>query len=240
MTYIENHTADISGGQDYDRQLMERRLAWLERATRLLDDQFVIPGTNFRFGIDPLLGMFPGLGDIISYVISAFIVLFALNYSADMGLFWRMMLNIMLDVLAGYIPVVGDLADFTFKANRRNMILLRQHLGLPAVALRTKSAGPSGESVTIQDTVSSDERSVRQLADARPLKLKRAALWVFVLAFLLLLLMMVLLILGAWKLGSLVYGLVFCFCANVKKFHGRLRPCEKSFTSYTDIIFFVN
>lgn len=94
---------------------------------RLLDAQFRIPGTNIRFGMDAILGLIPGVGDMISLAISSFMVSTLAKNGASGMLLTRMVLNIVLDAIIGSIPILGDIFDIGFKANQRNMKLMRQH-----------------------------------------------------------------------------------------------------------------
>jgi hypothetical protein len=109
----------------------ERVLRRLETLGSLLDSRFRLPG-GFRFGLDPLIGLVPGLGDAASAIIALYIVLEAWRLGASRGTLARMLLNVGLDLAVGVIPVVGDAADFVFKSNRRNLALLRRHLGRAA------------------------------------------------------------------------------------------------------------
>lgn len=103
-----------------------RRLAWL------LDDSIRIPGTNLRFGLDPLLGLIPGGGDIAGGMFSGYIILTAWRAGAPAAVILRMGANVMADLVVGTVPVLGDLFDAGFKANRRNAALLDQYMGSPA------------------------------------------------------------------------------------------------------------
>lgn len=106
----------------------ERVLRRLEALGSLLDSRFRLPG-GFRFGLDPLIGLVPGIGDGISAIVALYIVLEAWRLGASRGTLARMLLNVGLDFAVGVIPVVGDAADFVFRSNRRNLELLRRHLG---------------------------------------------------------------------------------------------------------------
>ena len=106
----------------------ERVLRRLEKLGSLLDSRFRLPG-GFRFGLDPLIGLVPGVGDAASAIVALYIVLEAWRLGASRGTLARMLLNVSLDFGVGVIPVVGDVADFVFKSNRRNLDLLRRHLG---------------------------------------------------------------------------------------------------------------
>ena len=102
-------------------------LARLERLVRLLDDRFSLGG--FRFGLDGLLGLVPGIGDSVGALASAYVMLEARRLGAPRSVLLRMAANLLLDYLIGAVPVAGDLFDFGFKANRRNLDLLRRALG---------------------------------------------------------------------------------------------------------------
>lgn len=102
-----------------------RRLAWL------LDDIIRIPGTRFRFGIDPLLGLLPGGGDLAGGFLSGYIIIAAARAGAPPAVLVRMGANVVGDAIAGSVPVVGDLFDAGFKANRRNIALLEQYIEAP-------------------------------------------------------------------------------------------------------------
>lgn len=99
----------------------------LERLAKLMDSQFRIPGTNLRFGLDALLGLLPGAGDFGTFLVSGYMVLLLAENGASGFVLARMTLNILLDAILGAIPVLGDIFDFVFKANERNVTLMRQH-----------------------------------------------------------------------------------------------------------------
>lgn len=110
----------------------EARVARLERLRQLsfwLDNAIRIPGTSFRIGLDPLLGLIPGGGDTAGLFLSAFIVLEAAKMGASKSTLSTMAFNILLETLAGTIPGVGDLFDASWKSNVRNIALLEHHLG---------------------------------------------------------------------------------------------------------------
>lgn len=107
------------------------RLAWL------LDQAFRIPATRWRFGLDPILGLVPGLGDLFTAILGAYGVLLARQLGAPASIQIRMMLNLVADAVAGALPVVGDIFDFAFKANARNLLLLEQWMATPRQARRT-------------------------------------------------------------------------------------------------------
>lgn len=99
----------------------------LDRLATLMDSQFSIPGLKFRFGLDPLLGLVPGIGDTISLLISAYIIKRAHEQGLPHHVKARMIGNVAVDWLVGLIPFVGDIFDVGIKANRRNIDLIRRH-----------------------------------------------------------------------------------------------------------------
>jgi hypothetical protein len=106
------------------RQGLEPLFKWLA----LIMDEFVrVPGTNFRFGLDPLLGLIPGIGDTSSALVSAFALIQALRLGVPKVLLGRMALNILVNEVIGIIPGVGDAFSFWFKSNARNYEILRNH-----------------------------------------------------------------------------------------------------------------
>lgn len=101
---------------------------WAERLVTLLDDRFRIPGTNIRFGLDPIIGiLFPGIGDAVSGTGSIGLLSLALRRGVPRVILWRMVLNIFIDMVFGSLPIIGDIFDVAFKANRRNLELIRAH-----------------------------------------------------------------------------------------------------------------
>lgn len=104
-----------------------RGLELLRRWARLFDSAFQIPGTGIRFGIDPILGLIPGIGDLTSPVLSLFILWHAARLRVPKIVMARMVLNALIDGLAGAVPVVGDAFDFAWKASAWNMALLERY-----------------------------------------------------------------------------------------------------------------
>jgi hypothetical protein len=96
-----------------------------------LDDAFRIPGTRLRFGLDPLIGLIPGLGDIVGGLLSTYIVVEALRTKPPRALLLRMLANLGVDMVLAAVPIAGDLFDAGWKANSRNLSLLRQHIEHP-------------------------------------------------------------------------------------------------------------
>ena len=105
----------------------DARLRWVEHVARLMDSQFRLPGTRFRFGLDPLLGLVPIVGDLSSTAVSVVLLLTMLRHGASGAVVVRMALNILIDTVVGAIPILGNVFDFTFKSNERNVALLRRH-----------------------------------------------------------------------------------------------------------------
>jgi len=95
-----------------------------------------VPGTSIRFGFDPILGLVPGLGDAVGAVLAAWVLIEAFRMGASRATLLRMAGNVALDAGLGAIPVFGDLFDFAWKANLRNVALLERHLAAPAQARR--------------------------------------------------------------------------------------------------------
>ena len=119
------------------------RAAALQRArriARLLDSAFSIPGTDIRVGLDPIIGLFPGFGDVAGGAMSAYILLVAGRLGAPTSVLFRMVLNIVVDTLVGSIPVLGDLFDVGWKSNMRNVALLEQFADRPQAARRSSQA----------------------------------------------------------------------------------------------------
>jgi hypothetical protein len=104
------------------------RIARLEAMADLLDTAFVVPGTGIRFGFDSLIGLVPGIGDAITTGLSLFIVYEAHQLGARPHILARMLTNLAVDGVIGAVPVVGDVFDLAWRANRRNLRILREHL----------------------------------------------------------------------------------------------------------------
>lgn len=105
-----------------------RELARLESLADWLDTRFRIPGTSIRFGLDGLIGLVPGLGDLAMLAPAFYLIARAAGLGAPLHVLARMLINTSLDLVIGAIPVVGDIFDVAFKANRRNTALLAAFL----------------------------------------------------------------------------------------------------------------
>lgn len=99
----------------------------IAKLVKLMDSQFRIPFTNITFGLDPVIGLIPGLGDLIDYAISAFILITMVRNGASSKSVAKMILNITIDGIVGLIPVLGHIFDVFYKANRRNLVLAVEH-----------------------------------------------------------------------------------------------------------------
>jgi Domain of unknown function (DUF4112) len=100
----------------------------LRRLSHLLDNAIPIPGTGYRIGIDPILGLLPGGGDTVTGALGAYIIVEAARMGLPRKVVGQMVGNIIFDSLVGMVPVLGDLFDVTWKANVRNIALLEKHL----------------------------------------------------------------------------------------------------------------
>lgn len=92
-----------------------------------MDAQFRVPGTDIRFGLDSLIGLIPGAGDLSTFAVSGYMLWIMANNGASGFVLARMVLNVLIDAIFGSIPILGDLFDVAFKANMRNMRLMQQH-----------------------------------------------------------------------------------------------------------------
>ena len=104
---------------------------------RLLDSSIPIPGTSWKIGFDPIVGLIPGIGDLIGAVVSGYIILEAARAEVPTLTLARMLANVGVDTLLGAVPALGDVVDAAWKSNTRNVVLLERHLAV--------SAAPAGE-----------------------------------------------------------------------------------------------
>jgi uncharacterized protein DUF4112 len=116
------------------RQGLEPLFKWV---AFIMDEVVRVPGTKFRFGLDPLLGLIPGIGDTSSALVSAFALIQAARLGVPKILLARMSLNILLNEIIGVVPVVGDAFSFWFKSNARNYQIVKDHIVTPTVAKRS-------------------------------------------------------------------------------------------------------
>ncbi|MEG4270808.1 MULTISPECIES: DUF4112 domain-containing protein [unclassified Microcoleus] len=107
------------------------RLATLNRIrklSRLMDTAIGIPGTKFRIGLDPIIGLVPGAGDIVDTAFSAYLIYLATRFNIPQKTLGKMVYNIGLEAVVGSVPLVGDIFDAFYKSNMRNLALLEAHL----------------------------------------------------------------------------------------------------------------
>lgn len=123
-----------------DRDAAARDLETARLLARLLDDAIPIPGTEWRIGIDPLLGLVPGIGDALGAILSSWILVVAARVGVPASVLARMGLNVAVDAIVGVIPFLGDLADFGVKPNARNLRLLDAWLAEPRRTRRASGA----------------------------------------------------------------------------------------------------
>jgi hypothetical protein len=119
------------------RQLVNQQ--WLKLLSVWLDNAFVVPGTRWRFGLDPIIGLIPIVGDLATTVISLYIIAAAAQMQVPKSTLARMGLNIVIDSVVGAIPLVGNLFDFAWKANALNIQLLERHANSTATERRNHS-----------------------------------------------------------------------------------------------------
>lgn len=106
----------------------EQEIRRLENLADWLDSRFRIPGTQIRFGLDAILGLLPGIGDGVLALPSAYLIASAHRLGISRFVLTRMIMNVGIDMVLGAVPLIGDIFDIGFKANRRNVALLRRHL----------------------------------------------------------------------------------------------------------------
>ncbi len=125
---------DLTPEEKRKRQGLEPLFKWLA----LIMDEFLrIPGTKFRFGLDPLIGLVPGIGDTGSALVSAFALIQAARLGVPKILLARMSMNILINEIIGVVPVVGDAFSFWFKSNARNYEIIKDHIATPGVTRRS-------------------------------------------------------------------------------------------------------
>jgi hypothetical protein len=111
----------------YDAQSRRAALDRLDRLATVFDTAFLVPGTNVRFGVESLLRLVPGIGDVAASALSFYLLYEASRLGVPRLLLMRMAANVLLEGTVGAVPVAGDAFDVFFRANRRNVALLRAH-----------------------------------------------------------------------------------------------------------------
>jgi len=104
-----------------------QRLLALRRVAQLMDSAFVVPGTTYRIGLDPIIGLVPWIGDLVSPAFTVALLWQARDVRMPKVVLLRMIFNAAIDALIGTVPLLGDLFDFGFKANQKNFALLEKH-----------------------------------------------------------------------------------------------------------------
>ncbi len=102
-------------------------LVWLDRTADILDNKFRLPGTDFRFGVDAVMGLIPYVGDIMTVVIGGGMIITMYRKGASGKLVMKMLSNVALDAMVGTIPLLGDIFDFRYRSHRRNVNLMKEH-----------------------------------------------------------------------------------------------------------------
>jgi hypothetical protein len=119
---------------------MATSLTTLRNIARVMDDAVRIPGTNFRVGLDAILGLFPGVGDVAGGLTTAYTIVAAQRMGAPNSVLLRMLWNVLVDTVVGSVPVLGDLFDAAYRANRRNVDLVEAYASAPAQTERSSKA----------------------------------------------------------------------------------------------------
>ncbi|MCU0543855.1 MAG: DUF4112 domain-containing protein [Oscillatoriaceae cyanobacterium Prado104] len=124
---------DVSFSTQFNNSNMNNieRLATLNRIrklSRLMDTAIGIPGTKFRIGLDPIIGLVPGAGDLVDTAFSAYLIYLATRFNIPRKTLGKMIYNIGLEAVIGTVPLVGDIFDAFYKSNMRNLALLEAHL----------------------------------------------------------------------------------------------------------------
>ena len=111
-----------------EKEILDEKLVRLRQLSKNLDESFTIPGTNIKFGMDALLGLVPGGGDLVSGIFSLYILRAAIKMKLPKRAIFSMLVNILLDTTIGIIPVAGDIFDIFWKSNKRNLKIIEKHL----------------------------------------------------------------------------------------------------------------
>lgn len=117
--------APFTASTAFGRESARERLAWL---AFMLDSALRVPGTNIRLGADAALGLVPGLGNLVTTALSAYLILEAWRLGLPRTALLRMIGNVAIDSAVTAVPVLGNFADVFWRANRRNMAILNRHL----------------------------------------------------------------------------------------------------------------
>jgi hypothetical protein len=116
---------------------MSKHLTTLRQIARVMDDAVRVPGTDFRIGLDAILGLFPGLGDVAGGLTTAYTIVVAQQMGAPKAVLLRMLWNVLVDTVVGSVPVLGDVFDAAYRANRRNVNLVEKYSLAPTETERS-------------------------------------------------------------------------------------------------------
>jgi hypothetical protein len=130
---LPERPADAAPGTDVTNRVRNVRVL-----ARLLDSSIPIPGTSWKIGFDPIVGLIPGIGDLIGAVLSGYIILEAARAEVSTLTLARMLVNVGIDTLLGAVPALGDVFDAAWKSNMKNVALLERHLAQRADPAREK------------------------------------------------------------------------------------------------------
>ena len=111
-----------------EREILDEKLVRLRQLSKNLDESFTIPGTNIKFGMDAILGLVPGGGDLVSGIFSLYMLRAAKKLKLPKRAILSILANIVLDTTVGIIPVAGDIFDVFWKSNKRNMNIIDKHI----------------------------------------------------------------------------------------------------------------
>lgn len=150
MTTASLARAGFDAGAGYERarpmpahRAEERALQRLETIARVMDSAVTIPGINVRVGLDATLGLVPAIGDMLAGAVAAYIVFESARLGAPPLLVARMVANVVFDTVIGAVPALGDVFDVAFKANLRNVALLRRHLDARRPTIEGETLAPA-------------------------------------------------------------------------------------------------
>ena len=111
-----------------EKEILDEKLTRLRQLSENLDESFTIPGTNIKFGIDALIGLVLGGGDLMGGLFSLYILRTAIKMKLPKSAIISIMFNIIIDTTIGIVPVIGDIFDIFWKSNKRNMRIIEKHL----------------------------------------------------------------------------------------------------------------
>ena len=140
----------IGRAERYADPIIEASVARIEILAKLMDSAFQIPGTNTRMGLDAIIGLIPGIGDLISQIVSSYIIWEARKLGVSRLTIARMIGNSLIDTIVGSVPLAGDAFDVFFRANIKNLALLKAHLAKNGYVMRSGEFGPIIEGTAVR------------------------------------------------------------------------------------------